>query len=165
MSLSLDSKKAIVAEVSNVLTNAQTVVIAQYQGVAVASMTTVRASARKSKVYLHVLKNTLARRAVTGTKFAPLSEKMTGQLVYSISDDPIAAAKVIHQFAKENGAVKIIAGMYNEQLLDETAVKTLASIPSRDELLAMVMSAIQQVPAKFVRCLAAIRDQKAASAA
>lgn len=160
MSLNLESKKAVVAEVSDQLKSAQTVVLAQYAGVTVDKMTVVRAKARKEKVYLHIVKNTLVRKAVEGTKFAPLSDKMVGPLVYSVSEDPVAAAKIINEFAKENDAVKIVAGMYNEKELDVAGVKQLASIPSRDELLAQLMGVMLQVPAGFVRCLAAIKEQK-----
>lgn len=160
MSLNLENKKAAVIEVVKALANAQTLVIAQYQGVTVEKMTVVRAKARKSGVYLHVLKNTLARIAVKDTGFAPLADQMVGPLIYSVSEDPVAAAKIINDFAKENEAVKIVAGMYNDKLLDVAGVKQLASIPSREELLAMVMGVMQQVPAGFVRAVAAIRDQK-----
>lgn len=163
MSLNLDSKKAIVANVSGQLENAQTIVLASYKGTSVEGMTKAYSSARKAKVYMHVLKNTLARRAVADTKFAPLADKMSGQLVYSISDDPVAAAKVVYDFAKDNESVQIIAGMYNEKLLDVKAVNQLASIPPREQLIAMVMGVMQQVPAGFVRALAAIRDQKQAA--
>ena len=165
MSLNLESKKAVVAEVVETLTNAQTVVIAEYAGVTVETMTSSRAQARQAGVFLHVVKNTLARKAVEGTKFAPLAEKMTGPLIYSISDDPIAAAKIISEFSKANGKVNIIAGMYNEKLLDVAGVKQLASIPSRDELLAMVMGVMQQIPASFVRLVAALKDKKEQEAA
>jgi len=165
LSLNLESKKAVVAEVVETLTNAQTVVIAEYAGVTVETMTSIRAQARQAGVFLHVVKNTLARKAVEGTKFAPLAEKMTGPLIYSISDDPIAAAKIISEFSKANGKVNIIAGMYNEKLLDVAGVKQLASIPSRDELLAMVMGVMQQIPASFVRLVAALKDKKEQEAA
>ncbi len=165
MSLNLESKKAVVAQVSETLNTAQTVVIAQYAGVTVESMTAIRKEARKANVYLHVVKNTLARKAVEGTKFGPLADKMVGQLIYSVSEDPIAAAKVISEFAKANDKVKIVAGMYNEKLLDVAGVKQLASIPSRDELLAMVMGVMQQIPASFVRLVAAIKDKKEQEAA
>lgn len=135
-------------------------VIAQYQGVTVESMTAIRKEARKSDVYLHVLKNTLARISVKGTKFEPLAEQMTGPLVYAVSSDPIAAAKIVAKFAKENDKVKVIAGMFNESLLDEAQVKQLAATPSREELLAMMLGVMQQIPAGFVRAVAAIRDQK-----
>lgn len=165
MSLNLDSKKVVVAQVSETISTAQTVVIAEYAGVTVGAMTAIRKAARSKGVYLHVVKNTLARIAVEGTKFAPLAEQMKGQLIYSVSEDPVAAAKVIGDFAKANDKVKIIAGMYNEQLLDAAGVKQLASIPSREELLAQVMGVMQQVPASFVRAVAALKDKKEQEAA
>lgn len=164
MSLNLESKKTVVANVASTLKSAQTVVLAEYQGVTVSQMTVLRANARKSNVYLHVVKNTLARIAVQDTQFASLADKMSGQLVYAISDDAIAAAKVINDFAKDNNAMKIVAGQYNEQLLDVAGVKQLASIPSREELLAKVMGVMMEIPASFVRVIAAIRDQKEAAA-
>ncbi len=165
MSLNLESKKVVVAQVSETISTAQTVVIAEYAGVTVDAMTAIRKEARAKGVFLHVVKNTLARKAVEGTKFAPLADKMTGQLIYSVSDDPVAAAKIISDFSKANAKVNIVAGMYNEQLLDTAGVKQLASIPSREELLAMVMGVMQQVPASFVRAVAALRDKKEQEAA
>lgn len=164
MSLNRESKQAVVASVADTLNTAQTVVIAEYQGVSVAQMTELRSNARKANVSLRVLKNTLARIAVKDTKFAPLADKMSGQLVYAMSDDAIAAAKIVNEFAKSNDVLKIVAGQYNEQLLDVAAVKKLASIPGRNELLAQVMGVMQQVPASFVRAVAAIRDQKEVAA-
>jgi large subunit ribosomal protein L10 len=164
LSLDLERKKEVVSSVSEILEKAQTVVIAEYNGVKVEKMTKLRANARGLNVYLHVLKNTLARRAVTGTKFAPLANQMIGPLMYSISEDPVAAAKVIQEFAKENEAVKIIAGMFNEKQLNAAEVKLLAAIPSRDELLSQVMGVMQQIPASFVRCVAAIKAQKEVAA-
>ena len=160
MSLNLESKKAVVQSVIETLKDAQTIVIAQYQGVTVDKMTTVRREARKANVYLHVLKNTLARKAVVGTSFEVLAEQMSGPLVYAVSADPVAAAKVMADFAKANEKVKIVAGMFNDKLLNEAGVKQLAATPSRDELLAMMMGVMQQIPAGFVRVVAAIRDQK-----
>lgn len=165
MSLNLQNKKAVVAQVSETLSSAQTLVIAEYSGVAVESLTAIRAQARKANVYLHVVKNTLARKAVADTKFAPLADQMTGQLIYSVSEDPVAAAKIISDFAKASDKVKIVAGMYNEQLLDVSGVKQLAAIPSREELLAMVLGVMQQIPASFVRCVAALKDKKEQQAA
>ena len=159
MSLNLESKKVVVAHVSGVLNTAETIVVAEYQGVTVGAMTALRAKARKNNVYLQVLKNTLARKAVEGTKFAPLADKLVGPLVYAVSDDPVAAAKIISDFAKDNAKVNIIAGMYNSKELDVAGVKQLASIPSRDELLATVMGVMQQIPASFVRVVAALRDK------
>ncbi|TXH54638.1 MAG: 50S ribosomal protein L10 [Bacteroidia bacterium] len=160
MSSNLENKKTAVADFLHVINEAQTVVVAQYQGVPVDQMTAIRKVARESNVYLHVLKNTLARIAVTNTKFAPLADKLVGPLVYSISSDPVAAAKVVHDFAKSNDKVKIIAGMFDETLLDEAGIKKLAVIPSRNELLSMVIGVMQQIPASFVRVVAAVKDQK-----
>ena len=160
MSLNLENKKSVVAGVAETLKDAQTIVIVEYQGVSVANMTVVRAEARKANVYLHVLKNTLARKAVAGTKFELLAQQMSGPLVYGVSADPVAAAKVVADFAKANDKVKIVAGMFNDKLLNEAEVKQLAAIPSRNELLSMLMGVMQQVPAGFVRAVAAIRDQK-----
>lgn len=165
MSLNLESKKAVVAQVSEAVSKAQTVVVAEYAGVSVETLTAIRKEARENNVYLHVVKNTLARKAVEGTKFAPLAEKLTGQLIYGVSEDPIAAAKIINNFTKANDKVKIVAGMYNEKMLDVAAVKQLASIPSRDELLAQIMGVMQQIPASFVRLVAAIKDKKEQEAA
>jgi large subunit ribosomal protein L10 len=160
LGLNLEIKQAVVADVAKALKGAQTVVIAQYQGVTVDKLTTVRKEARNAGVYLHVLKNTLARIAVTGTVFEPLAEKMTGPLIYSASQDPVAAAKVVNEFAKSNDKVKIVAGMFNDKVLDVAAVKQLASTPSRPELLSTVLGTMMQIPASFVRVVAAIRDQK-----
>lgn len=165
MSLNLESKKVVVAQVSETISAAQTIVVAEYAGVTVEAMTAIRREARAKGVYLHVIKNTLARKAVEGTKFAPLAEHMSGQLIYSVSEDPVAAAKIVSDFAKANAKVKIVAGMYNDKLLDVAGVKQLASIPSRDELLAMVMGVMQQVPASFVRAVAALKDKKEQEAA
>ena len=122
MSLNVEAKKATVAEISNSIANAQTMVIAEYRGISVESMTKLRANARKDSVYLHVLKNTLARRAVEGTSFAALADKMVGPLVYAVSEDPVAAAKVLHQFAKTDDKIVIKAGSYNGDLLDAAQV-------------------------------------------
>ena len=160
MGLNKESKQAVINAVSSVLESSQTIVIARYDGVTVDKMTAIRKQARGANVYLKVIKNTLVRKAVANTKFAPLADKMVGQLIYSASHDPIAAAKIINDFAKSADNVKIIAGMYNEKELDANAVKKLASIPSREELLAMLLGVMQQIPAKFVRCIDAIKKQK-----
>ncbi|MBQ9260436.1 MAG: 50S ribosomal protein L10 [Neisseriaceae bacterium] len=165
MSLNVEAKKAAVAEISNSIANAQTMVIAEYRGISVESMTKLRANARKDSVYLHVLKNTLARRAVEGTSFAALADQMKGPLVYAVSEDPVAAAKVLHQFAKTDDKIVIKAGSYNGDLLDATQVAELASIPSRDELLAKLLGIMQAPVSGFARCLAALAEKKQAEAA
>lgn len=164
MSLNLENKKAVVAEVKRAIDGAETMVIAAYSGVTVESLTAVRKKARKEEVYLHVVKNTLARRAVEGTPFESLADKMSGQLIYGASKDPVAAAKILNDFSKENEAVKLVAGVYNGNLLDVAGVKKLASIPSKPELLSMVLGVMQQVPASFLRVLVAIKEQKESAA-
>lgn len=165
MSLNLDDKKAVVAEVASEVAKAQTIVVAEYRGIQVSALTKLRAEARKQGVYLRVLKNTLARRAVADTSFAQLADHMVGPLIYSLSEDPIAAAKVLHSFAKENTSIVIKAGAYEGKVMNAQEVGVLASIPSRDELLAKLMGTMQATISGFVRGLAAVRDQKEAEAA
>ncbi len=162
MSLNLTEKKAVVAEVSEQVANAQVIVIAEYRGTGVANMTALRASARKSDVYLRVLKNTLVRRAVENTAFSSLADGMVGPLIFGISQDPVAAAKVLNDFAKTNDKFVIKAGAVPNQLLDVAGVQALASMLSREELLAKFARTLNEVPTKFARAIAAIRDAKAA---
>lgn len=165
MSLNLDDKKAVVSEVSAKLVDAQTVVVAEYRGIEVSSMTKLRAQAREQGVYLRVLKNTLVRRAVVGTAFESLADQMVGPLVYGISVDPVAAAKVLHQFAKADDKIVVKAGSYNGQVLNAAQVAELASIPSREELLSKLLYVMQAPVAGFARGLAALAEQKQAVAA
>ena len=158
LSLNLQEKQAVVAEVSAQVAQSQTIVLAEYRGIKVADITKLRATARKSGVYLHVLKNTLARRAVQGTSFEALGDSMVGPLVYSMSADPVAAAKVMSDFAKTNNLLVIKAGAMSGALLSVDQVAVLAATPSRDELIARLMATMNATTAKFVRTLAAIRD-------
>ncbi|MBS0323606.1 MAG: 50S ribosomal protein L10 [Proteobacteria bacterium] len=135
MGLNLDDKKAVVAEVSAQVATAQTIVVAEYRGIDVGDLTALRRKARESGVYLRVLKNTLARRAVSGTSFEALGDAMTGPLIYSISQDAVAAAKVLNDFSKTNDKLALKAGCYSGKVLDKAGVQALASIPSREELL------------------------------
>lgn len=160
MSLNIETKQATVAEIASVIANAQTMVLAEYRGISVASMTELRANARKAGVYLHVLKNTLARRAVDGTSFAALADQMVGPLVYAVSDDPVAAAKVLYQFSKKDEKIVLKAGSYNGELMDVAQVTELASIPSRDELLAKLLGIMQAPVSGFARALAALAEKK-----
>ena len=162
MSLNLTEKKAVVAEVSEQVANAQVIVIAEYRGTGVANMTTLRANARKSDVYLRVLKNTLVRRAVEKTAFSGLADGMVGPLIFGISKDPVAAAKVLNDFAKTNDKFVIKAGAVPNQLLDVAGVQALASMLSREELLAKLARTLNEVPTKFARAIAAVRDAEAA---
>ena len=173
MSLNLEDKKAVVAEVSQQIENAQAVILAEYRGVGVGEMTNLRAEARKSGVYLKVLKNTLVKKAVENTAFSSLSDEMVGPLIFGISEDPVAAAKVLNDFAKKNDLFVLKSGAMPNEKMDVNAIKALASLPSREELLAKLMGTMQapiakfvrtlnEVPIKFVRGLAAVRDQKPA---
>ena len=165
MGLNLQQKQAVVAEVGAQVAQAQTIVLAEYSGIEVADITVLRANARKSGVYFRVLKNTLARRAVQGTPFEALAEKMVGPLVYSISADPVAAAKVVHEFAKTNDKLVIKAGAMSGSVMSAQQVAALAVIPSRDELIARLMATMNATTSKFVRTLAAIRDKSVLSKA
>jgi large subunit ribosomal protein L10 len=165
VSLNLQEKQAVVAEVSAQVAQAQTIVLAEYRGIQVADITKLRANARKSGVYFHVLKNTLARRAVQGTPFELLAEKMVGPLVYSMSADPVAAAKVVFDFAKTNDKLVIKAGAMSGSVMSAEQVAVLAAIPSRDELIARLMATMNATTAKFVRTLAALRDKNQAATA
>ena len=163
MSLNLTEKKAVVAEVSAQVAEAQAIVLAEYRGMGVADMTVLRADARKSGVYLRVLKNSLVRRAVEGTAFSELADSMIGPLVFGISSDPVAAAKVLNNFAKTNDKFVIKAGAVPNQLMDVAGVQALASTLSREELLAKFARTLNEVPTKFARAMAAIRDAKEAA--
>jgi len=162
--LNVEDKKAIVADVGAQLAGAQTVVLAEYRGIPVEQLTKLRASARDQGVYLRVLKNTLARRAAQGTQFEPLADSMVGPLIYGISADPIASAKVLQNFAKTQDKLVITAGLYNGKLLDVAGVKSLASIPSRDELLSQLLGVMLAPVSAMARVLGAVAAQKAAGA-
>ena len=176
MSLNLEGKKEVVAEISARVAKAQAIVIAEYRGIPVEDITVLRREARASGVYLRVLKNTLARRAVKGTPFEKLADQMVGPLAYGISEDPVAAAKVLHAYAKKNDKLVIKGGAIPGQLMNAKEVGQLATMPSREELIARLMGTMQapiaklvrtlnEVPAKLVRTLAAVRDQKEKAAA
>ncbi len=171
MSLNLEQKQAVVAEVSAELAKAQAVILAEYRSVPVKDMTELRRKARGSGVYLRVLKNTLARRAVAETPFKGLTEKMVGPLAYGISSDPVAVAKVLQEFAKDHEKFVIRAGAMHNVVMSARDVADLAKMPSRLELLATLLGTMQapiakfvrtlnEVPGKFVRTVAAVRDQK-----
>jgi large subunit ribosomal protein L10 len=140
--------------------NAQTIVIAEYRGIEVTDLTVLRKKARESGVYLRVLKNTLVRRAVAGTSFAGLADQMVGPLIYSVSTDPVAAAKVLNDFAKTNDKLVLKAGSYAGKVLDKAGVQALASVPSREELLSKLLYVMQAPVAGFVRALDALAKQR-----
>ena len=165
MGLNLNDKKAVVAEVSAQVAGAQTIAIAEYRGIEVGHLTVLRKKARESGVYLRVLKNTLVRRAVAGTEFATLADAMVGPLIYSISADPVAAAKVLNDFAKTNDKLVLKAGCYAGKVLDKAGVQALASIPSREELLAKLLGVMQAPVSGFAGALAALAKQREEAAA
>jgi large subunit ribosomal protein L10 len=166
----------MVSEVAAKLQGAQSVIVAEYRGLNVERVTQLRSKARKSGVWLRVLKNTLARRAVKGTPFEKLSEQMVGPLMYGISQDPVAGAKVLSEFAKENELFVIKAGAMPNAVMSAQDIKALSQLPSREELIAKLLGTLQapvtklvrtmnEVPSKFVRTLAAYRDSKEKAAA
>jgi len=174
VSLNRQEKAVVIEEVSVEIAKAQSVVIAEYRGLDVASVTVLRKTARESGVYLRVLKNTLVRRAVAGTPFEGLSDQLTGPLIYGISTDPVSAAKVLAGFAKSNEQLVIKGGALPNNVLSQDGIKALATMPSREELLSKLLGTMQapvtqfvrtlnEIPTKFVRGLAAVRDQKQAA--
>jgi len=161
----------MVSEVAAKLKGAQSVIVVQYRGLDVGRVTQLRSKARKSGLWLRVLKNTLARRAVQGTPFEKLSDQMVGPLMYGISQDPVSGAKVLSEFARDNEQFVIKAGAMPNSLMSAKDIKALALLPSREELLATLMGTMQapvaklvrtmnEVPGKFVRTLAALRDHR-----
>ena len=176
MGLNLEQKQAVVSEIAAQLGKAQAVIVAEYRGLDVGAVTDLRAKARKSGLYLRVLKNTLARRAVKGTPFEKLSDQLAGPLMYGIAQDPVAGAKVLAAFAKDNEKFVIRGGAMPNVLMSVQDVKALALLPSREELLAKLMGTMQapvvkllrtmnEVAGKFVRTLAAVRDAREKAAA
>jgi large subunit ribosomal protein L10 len=166
----------MIEEVSALVAKAESIIVAEYRGLDVDSVIRLRKEARSQGVQLRVLKNTLARRAVGDTPFAGLADKMVGPLVYGFSSDPVSAAKVLSNFAKSNDKLVVKAGAMPNVVMDEAGVKALATLPSREELLAKLMATMQapigqfvrtlnEVPARFVRTVAAVRDAKEKAAA
>jgi len=169
--LNLEKKQEVVAEVSAQLAQAQSIILADYRGLEAVDMTKLRAKARSSGVYFRVLKNSLVRRAIADTPFAQLAEQMIGPLAFAISADPVAAAKVLNDFAKGNEHFVIKGGAMPNVVMGPKEVGSLANLPSRDELLAKLMGTMQapvtkfvqtlnEVPSRFVRTLAAVRDKQ-----
>ena len=172
MALNLEDKKALVAEVAEVAAKAQSVVAAEYRGLTVSQMTELRAKARKQGVYMRVVKNTLARKALAGTSFEAVGPKLKGPLVLAFSkDDPGAAARVVKDFAKANEKLVATLVSLGGQVLPPKDLGAVASLPTREQALSMLLGTIKApsqklvstlaaVPSKLVRTLAAVRDQK-----
>lgn len=174
MSLSLTQKQAVVAEVTESISKAQAMVLAEYRGLTVSELTGMRAQAREAGVFVKVVKNTLARRAIQGSPFECLSEHFTGPVIMAASEDPVAAAKLLAKFAKDLEELKITVGGMNGTVMDEAQIQALAKLPGREELLATLVGTMQapiakfvqtlnEVPSRFVRTLAAIEEKKQAA--
>jgi large subunit ribosomal protein L10 len=165
LSLNRTDKAAVVEDIAAQVAKSQTLVMAEYRGTTVAEMTKLRSTARAQGVYLRVLKNTLARRAVQGTPFEVAAEQMSGPLIYSFSQDAVAAAKVVSDFAKGNDKLVVKAGAYSGKILDKAGVAALASIPSREVLLAQICGLLQSPMSGLARGIAAVAAKKSEGAA
>jgi large subunit ribosomal protein L10 len=162
LSLNRSEKEAVITDVTSLAAKAQTLVMAEYRGITVADMTKLRSAARSNGVTLSVLKNTLARRAVAGSAFEIVSDQMTGPLIYGFSVDAVAAAKVVAEFSKTNDKLVIRGGAFGGKVLDVNGVKQLASIPSKEVLLAQLLGLMQSPISRTARVLAALATQKGA---
>ena len=172
MALRLEQKQAIVAEVNQAAGDALSAVVSDYRGLTVSQMTDLRAKARDSGVYLKVVRNTLARRAIEGTEYECLDEALVGPTLLAFSqEDPGAAARLLKEYAKENEALEVRALSIGGQLLAAGDIDRDAKLPTRDEALALLMATMlapvsmlvrtfNDVPGKLVRVVAAVRDQK-----
>ena len=165
MSLNRSEKEAVISDVTGLAAKAQTLVMAEYRGITVADMTKLRANARSQGVSLSVLKNTLARRAVAGSQFEVAAEKMTGPLIYGFSVDAVAAARVVADFAKTNDKLVIRGGAYGGKALDVNGVKQLASIPSKEVLLAQLCGLLMSPMSRTAVVLGALAAKKGETAA
>jgi len=161
LSLNKSEKQTVVADVAAQVARSQTLALAEYRGLTVAHLDVLRKQAREKGVYLHVLKNTLARRAVAGTPFEVASESMVGPLIYGFSEDAVAAAKVLSDFAKGNDKLIVKGGAYAGKSLNAEGVKSLASIPSKEVLLAQLLGLMQSPISRIARVLAAIAEKRA----
>lgn len=160
MSLNRSEKEAVVSDVTSLAAKAQTLVMAEYRGITVADMTRLRNDARSKGVSLSVLKNTLARRAVAGGPFEVIGDQMTGPLIYGFSEDAVAAAKVVADFAKTNDKLVIRGGAFAGKALDVEGVKQLASIPSKEVLLSQLLGLMQSPISRTARVLAALAEKR-----
>ena len=165
MSLNRNEKQTVVTDVAAQAARSQTLALAEYRGMTVEHLNALRKNARDKGVYLHVLKNTLARRAVAGTGFEVASAAMVGPLIYGFSEDAVAAAKVISDFAKGNDKLIVKAGAYAGRALDAKGVSSLASIPSKEVLLSQLLGLMQSPVARIARALAAVAEKKGGGAA
>ena len=164
MSLNRNEKAVVVSDVAAQAAKSQTLALAEYRGLTVEALNKLRVTARAQGVYLHVLKNTLARRAVAGTPFEAAAESMVGPLIYGFSEDAVAAAKVIADFAKGNDKLVIKAGAYAGKALDVEGVKALAAIPSKEVLLSQIAGLLMSPVQRMAAVVAALAQQKGGGA-
>jgi large subunit ribosomal protein L10 len=164
LSLNRNEKAAVIEGVSAQAAKSQTLAMAEYRGLTVENLNKLRVDARSKGVYLHVLKNTLARRAVAGTPFEVASESMVGPLIYGFSEDAVAAAKVIADFAKSNDKLVIKAGAYAGKVLDVNGVKALAAIPSKEVLLSQIAGLLKSPVQRTAAVLAGLAEKKGGGA-
>jgi len=160
LSLNRNEKAAVVSDVAAQAAKSQTLALAEYRGLTVEALNKLRVDARSKGVYLHVLKNTLARRAVAGTPFEAASDAMVGPLIYGLSEDAVAAAKVIADFAKTNDKLVIKGGAYGGKALDVNGVKALASVPSKEVLLSQVAGLLKSPVQRTAAVLAALAAKR-----
>jgi large subunit ribosomal protein L10 len=160
LSLNRNEKAAVVSEVAAQAAKSQTLAIAEYRGLTVEALNKLRVEARAKGVYLHVLKNTLARRAVAGTPFEPAGDLMVGPLIYGFSEDAVAAAKVVADFAKSNDKLVLKGGAYNGKALDVNSLKTLASVPSKEVLLSQLAGLLKSPVQRTAAVLAALAAKR-----
>lgn len=175
MALNIEQKKAIVSEVSEVAKTAHSAIGAEYCGLSVGQLTELRSKARESGVYVRVVKNTLAKRAVEGTDFACMSEALVGPLILAFSqEDPGAAARVVSSFAKDNDKLVVKIVSIGGKLLAPGDIKRLADMPTKEQAISLLMSVMKapvtklvrtlaEPHGKLVRTIAAVRDQKQAA--
>ncbi|MDH0864839.1 50S ribosomal protein L10 [Mitsuaria sp. GD03876] len=164
MSLNRNEKAAVVSDVAAQAAKSQTLALAEYRGLTVEALNKLRVEARSKGVYLHVLKNTLARRAVAGTSFEAATDAMVGPLIYGFSEDAVAAAKVIADFAKTNDKLVIKGGAYGGKALDVNGVKALAAVPTKEVLLSQIAGLLKSPVQRTAAVLAALAQQKGGGA-
>ncbi len=173
MSLKLAEKEQVVIALQAKITEAQAAVVAEYRGLTVAQMTAFRAEALKQSVHVQVVKNTLLKRALAGTPFAVMEPLLKGPLIFAAAEDPVALAKIFTDFSKRFDKLVVTGGVLSGKQIDAAAIVQLSKMPSREELLAKLLGTMQapvsgfvrtlnEVPSRFVRVLAAVRDQRAA---
>jgi large subunit ribosomal protein L10 len=164
LSLNRNEKAAVVTDVAAQAARSQTLALAEYRGLTVENLNKLRVDARSKGVYLHVLKNTLARRAVAGTPFEVASDAMVGPLIYGFSEDAVAAAKVLADFAKGNDKLIVKAGAYAGKALDANGVKALAAIPSKEVLLSQLAGLLKSPVQRTAAVLAALAEKRGGGA-